>query len=123
MDDYLKVVHKQNLGLSARYKILMQIVVTTATSRRCSSTAPSPPPSVFRRSGGLISASPSTRWPTFVIIGFVNAVNLTDGLDGLCSGVTFVAMLGYMTIATLLGYYMMGIFGAAMAGGCAGFLF
>ena len=58
-----------------------------------------------------------------VIIGFVNAVNLTDGLDGLCSSVTFVAMLGYMTISTLLGYYMMGIFGAAMAGGCAGFLF
>ncbi|HIV86530.1 MAG TPA: phospho-N-acetylmuramoyl-pentapeptide-transferase [Candidatus Pygmaiobacter gallistercoris] len=123
VDDYLKVVHKQNLGLSARYKILMQIVVTTAYLAAMQlngtlSTAISLP-AIGRIDFGLAF------YPLayFVIIGFVNAVNLTDGLDGLCSGVTFVAMLGYMTIATLLGYYMMGIFGAAMAGGCAGFLF
>ena len=123
VDDYLKVVHKQNLGLTARYKILMQVVVTTAylvamqLNGTLSTTLSLP---VFGRVDLGILFYPLA----FVaIIGFVNAVNLTDGLDGLCSSVTFVAMLGYMTAATLTGYYMMGIFGAAMAGGCAGFLF
>ena len=123
VDDYLKVVHKQNLGLSARYKIVMQVVVTTAYLAALQlngtlSTVVSLP--VLGRFDFGIAFYPLAY---LVIIGFVNAVNLTDGLDGLCSSVTFVAMLGYMTIATLLGYYMMGIFGAAMAGGCAGFLF
>ena len=123
VDDYLKVVHKQNLGLSARYKILMQVVVTTAYLAAMQlngtlSTSVSLP--VLGRFDFGIAFYPLAY---LVIIGFVNAVNLTDGLDGLCSSVTFVAMLGYMTISTLLGYYMMGIFGAAMAGGCAGFLF
>ncbi len=123
VDDYLKVVHKQNLGLTARYKILMQVVVTTAylvamqLNGTLSTTLSLP---VFGRVDLGILFYPLA----FVaIIGFVNAVNLTDGLDGLCSSVTFVAMLGYMTAATLTGYYLMGIFGAAMAGGCAGFLF
>ena len=123
VDDYLKVVHKQNLGLSARYKIVMQVVVTTAYLAALQlngtlSTVVSLP--VLGRFDFGIAFYPLAY---LVIIGFVNAVNLTDGLDGLCSSVTFVAMLGYMTIAALLGYYMMGIFGAAMAGGCAGFLF
>ena len=123
VDDYLKVVHKQNLGLTARYKILMQVVVATAylvamqLNGTLSTTLSLP---VFGRVDLGILFYPLA----FVaIVGFVNAVNLTDGLDGLCSSVTFVAMLGYMTAATLTGYYMMGIFGAAMAGGCAGFLF
>ena len=123
VDDYLKVVHKQNLGLTARYKILMQVVVTTAylvamqLNGTLSTTLSLP---VFGRVDLGILFYPLA----FVaIVGFVNAVNLTDGLDGLASSVTFVAMLGYMTAATLTGYYMMGIFGAAMAGGCAGFLF
>ena len=123
VDDYLKVVHKQNLGLTARYKILMQVVVTTAylvamqLNGTLSTTLSLP---VFGRVDLGILFYPLA----FVaIVGFVNAVNLTDGLDGLCSSVTFVAMLGYMTAATLTGYYLMGIFGAAMAGGCAGFLF
>ncbi len=123
VDDYLKVVHKQNLGLTARYKILMQVVVTTAYLAALQlngslSTAVSLP-IIGRLELGILF------YPlAFVmIIGFVNAVNLTDGLDGLCSSVTFVAMLGYMTAATLTGYYMMGIFGAAIAGGCVGFLF
>ena len=50
----------------------------------------------------------------------VNAVNLTDGLDGLDSCVTFVAMLGYLVGASLLGYYHVSILATATAGACAG---
>ena len=122
-DDYLKVVHKQNTGLLARYKVVMQVIVTTAFL-------------ISLHINGMLSTA--FQLPIFgtiemgwlfypfaylLIIFFVNAVNLTDGLDGLASSVTFVVMLGFTSAATLLGHYTMGIFGAAIAAGCAGFLF
>lgn len=122
IDDYLKVVHKQNLGLMARYKILMQVAITTLYLISLHlqgnlSTAVSLP--VF----GVVEFGMAF-YPLayLLIIGMVNAVNLTDGLDGLASSVTFVVMVGFMTAATLMGYHMMGIYAAALAGGCAGFL-
>ena len=58
----------------------------------------------------------------FGIIFLVNAVNLTDGLDGLCSSVTFVSMLGYLLAASMLGFYHVAVLSTAMAAACAGFL-
>lgn len=122
IDDYLKAVRKQNLGLMARYKVVMQVAITTLYL-------------ISLHLLGVLSTSVSL--PIFGVVDFglafypiaylfiifmVNAVNLTDGIDGLASSVTFVAMLGFMTAATLLGYYALGLFGAAVAGGCAGFL-
>ena len=52
----------------------------------------------------------------------VNAVNLTDGLDGLCTGVTFVSMIGYLLAGSLLGFVHVSLIAAATAGACAGFL-
>ena len=56
------------------------------------------------------------------IIFLVNAVNLTDGLDGLCTGVTFVSMIGYLLAGSLLGFVHVSLIAAATAGACAGFL-
>lgn len=58
----------------------------------------------------------------FVIVGFVNAVNLTDGLDGLASSVTFVAAVGTMSIAGILSRPDASILSSALAGGTLGFL-
>ena len=58
----------------------------------------------------------------FVIVGTVNAVNLTDGIDGLCSSVTFVAAIGMMIVATIMGVTEMNLLAGALAGGCLGFL-
>ncbi len=122
LDDFVKDVKKRNLGLMARYKIIMQIVITAAF---------------------LISLQLNGTLTTFVnlpifgavdfgffyypisfilIIGMVNAVNLTDGLDGLASSVTFIVMLGFMFVAGLLGHTTIALFAAAIAGGTAGFL-
>ena len=46
-----------------------------------------------------------------------------DGIDGLCSCVTFVSMLGFLTLTSLLGEFNLSIFAAAMAGALTGFLF
>ena len=47
--------------------------------------------------------------------------SLTDGIDGLCSGVSFVCACGFMVMATILGHSGMTYLAAALAGGCAGF--
>ncbi len=48
--------------------------------------------------------------------------NLTDGIDGLASSVTFVVMLAYVIAAGVLNYFHLAVYAAAVAGGCAGFL-
>ncbi len=122
IDDYVKVVKKRNLGLRARVKIVFQVLITAAFL------------SALYINGSLstaiqipgLGAVDLGYWfyplAFLFIIFMVNAVNLTDGIDGLASSVTFVVMLGFMLIAGLLGYTMIALFAAAIAGGCGGFL-
>lgn len=121
-DDYIKVVKKRNLGLEARYKIIGQIFITGAflVSMQINGTLTTiinlP---VF---GGVDFGLLYYPISFLLIIGMVNAVNLTDGIDGLAASVTFVSMLGFMFIAGWLGNMEMALFAAAITGGCAGFL-
>ncbi|MEG2652966.1 MAG: phospho-N-acetylmuramoyl-pentapeptide-transferase [Ruthenibacterium sp.] len=122
VDDYIKVVKKRNLGLKARYKIIAQIIITAAflASLHLNGTLSTAVrlPFVGIVDFGLLFYPLSF----LLIIGMVNAVNLTDGIDGLASGVTFVAMLGLLFVASMLGHTTVALFAAAVAGGCAGFL-
>ncbi len=121
IDDYMKVVRHQNEGLTAKQKFLGQVLLA-----------------VVYLVGLYISGTLSTvmlipfvgqidlgifYYPiaVFIIVGASNAVNLTDGIDGLCSGVTFVCACGFMVMATILGHLGMTYLAAALAGGCAGF--
>lgn len=121
-DDYIKVIKKRNLGLKARYKIVAQILITGAylVSLHLNGTLSTV---VTLPLFGAVDFG----WMFYVlsyllIIGMVNAVNLTDGIDGLASSVTFVVMMGFLFIASLLGNTVMALFAGAVAGGCAGFL-
>ena len=58
----------------------------------------------------------------FIIVGCVNAVNITDGIDGLATGVSIPVALCYVAISFSWGYVSQGIFAAALAGGLVGFL-
>lgn len=122
VDDYIKIVKKQNLGLLARYKIIAQIGITAAflySLHLCGSlTTFVSLPLIGTIDFGLFFYPISF----LLIIGMVNAVNLTDGIDGLASSVTFLVMLGFMFVTSLLGQTSLAIFSAAIAGGCAGFL-
>ncbi len=123
LDDYIKDVKKRNLGLMARYKIIAQVAITAAflsSLHLCGAlTTYVSLPFVGTVDFGW------TYYPIafLLIVGMVNAVNLTDGIDGLASSVTFLAMLGFLFIASLLGQTTVALFAAAIAGGCAGFLF
>ena len=123
MDDYEKISHKQNLGLTPWQKIVLQVIVSLVyvilmeKYGECETAVRIP----FI---GMIEFG----WfyyplMVFCIVGIVNAVNLTDGLDGLASSVTFVVTLGFFIISALLGYSGTTLFSCALAASLIGFLF
>lgn len=122
VDDFIKVVRKRNLGLSARQKLVMQFAIA-----------------LLYMAGLCLAGDTSTlvkipflgQWDLGIlyypigilgIVYLVNVVNFTDGIDGLCSSVTFVVSLGFLAIAAILQYEGMSVMAGALAGGCLGFL-
>ena len=121
-DDYVKVVKKQNLGLTAKQKMAGQLLISAAYLAVLyiggATSTILHIPFIGQLDIGLLYYP----FAMFVIVGTVNAVNLTDGIDGLCSSVTFVAAIGMMIVATILGITEMNLLAGALAGGCLGFL-
>lgn len=122
IDDYIKVVKKRNLGLTAMQKSVAQFVVAIAYIATLSLN-------------GVITTIVTIpfigQWDLgwfyylIAVLGIyfiVNAVNLTDGIDGLASSVTAVYAIIFMIICSALYSYSMGLFAAAVTGGCLGFL-
>ena len=127
VDDYIKVVKKRNMGLTSKQKFVMQLVIGTLYLAGMYiidylydnvSTAMQIPFVNIEFDLGLFYYP----FALFIIVGFVNAVNLTDGIDGLASSVTLVAAVGLMTISTLLSRGDSAIISASLAGGTLGFL-
>lgn len=122
LDDFIKVVMHRNLGLLAWQKLVLQFAVTFGFLFGLHKLGLLTP--VIGLPGGGTLNLGLAYYPIafFGIIFLVNAVNLTDGLDGLCTSVTFVSMLGYLLGASLLGFFHVSVVAAAVAGACAGFL-
>ncbi len=124
LDDYIKVVKKRNLGLTARQKTFFQLLVsadylaTLAFSGMTTTNIPFVGSVAIDRGFGLIF------WPIALmfIYGFTNAVNLTDGLDGLASSVTLVVACTFMLAAGKLRLLGINTLAAALAGACVGFI-
>lgn len=122
-DDYHKIMNHQNMGLTAIQKIMLQILVSAAylIAMRfwgaCSTVIWLP---VF---GDVEFGFLYYPLLMFSIIGIVNAVNLTDGVDGLAASTTMVTAVGFMVIASLLNNPGNLIFSAAVAGSLFGFLY
>lgn len=122
LDDYLKVVHTRNLGLTARWKIVFQVVVCGLYLYMMAKYGAS----------GTVVAIPFIGsydfgvWyyvlSMFLIVGMVNAVNLTDGIDGLATSVTLIVCLGFVIISTMFGYTGTSLLSTGVAGACVGFL-
>lgn len=128
LDDYIKVVLKRNLGLKAYQKIIGQFIFAILLAFYGSRYSICKTMLVIPFMNGYIDLGifyiPFT---TFVILGIVNAVNLTDGLDGLNTGVTLIVMAAFSLIANSLVvenemYEGIAIVSAAVAGSCLGFL-
>lgn len=123
VDDYIKVVKKRNLGLMARYKIVAQVLITGAYL------------SSLYLNGTLstivtlpLLGAVDFGWFFYVlsfllIIGMVNAVNLTDGIDGLATGVTLPVMLFFTLVSMTAKQWGLATFPATLVGALGGFLF
>lgn len=123
-DDYIKVVKKRNLGLTAKQKTLLQLLVSVAYLSSLALAGDHTTHIPFVGEISTVSGLGLLYWPIALvaIYGFTNAVNLTDGVDGLASAVTMVVAAFYLYACTLLHQYGMSLVCAAVAGGCIGFL-
>lgn len=123
LDDYIKVVKKRNLGLKAKQKMLGQILIAIVTMIV----------------GTRVLGIDTTIWipiadvnvdigvgyyflVLFVLVGTSNAVNMTDGLDGLASGTVAIASGAYALVCYMTGHYDLAIFSVAMMMACLAFL-
>lgn len=126
LDDWEKLKKKQNLGLTAKAKFLLQLVAALVFVLLMRETG-------FVTSDVYIPFFNVTfhmpEWlyfvfAAFVIVGTVNAVNITDGIDGLAAGTSVPVFLFYVVVAILWGdnYLELGIFASGIVGGLVGFL-
>ena len=114
---------KRSLGLKAYQKIILQFALALFVSYYQYSASPSATQMMVPFTDIVINLGPLyVPIMMFVIIGTVNAVNLTDGLDGLASGVTLIVSIFFMMLAISVGNSDVGILAAATGGACLGFL-
>ena len=124
-DDYEKLRKKQNLGLTALQKFILQLVAAFGYLL------------LLRKSGAMTTgvyvpfANVTLSVPApiyyifavFVMVGTVNAVNITDGIDGLATGVSIPVAFFFTAVSFIWGYTALGVFAASLAGGLTAFLF
>lgn len=122
-DDFIKVVAKRSLGLKARQKLLAQIVISLVVTLYALNAAGHSPEIVIPFSAERWNVPPLIFIILSIgtIIGTTNAVNITDGLDGLAAGSTAISAAVFGIISYSLGYPNVAVFAAALAGGCLGF--
>ena len=120
-DDYIKVVKKRNLGLTAWQKLILQFLV--AGAYLVTLYLAGEDTKTFIPALGYVDLS-FGYWilSALLIVGMVNAVNFTDGIDGLNSSVTFFAALFFMLIGTVVNAVGISLLAVCIAGGCMGFL-
>jgi phospho-N-acetylmuramoyl-pentapeptide-transferase len=120
-DDYTKAVKKQNLGLTPKQKMLFQFIFSALflTVLYLLGDTSTKIDFIFANVDFGILYYPVM---ILLMIFLSNAVNLTDGVDGLCGSVTVITMLSLSTICGLMKLNEISIFAMAIAGGCLGFL-
>ena len=118
IDDYIKVVLKRNLGLKAREKIIGQLILSAVFAYL------TPAQTIWLPIVNLYLDIGVLYYPFvfLVIIGTTNAVNLTDGLDGLLSAVTVPVSITFAFICLSLQEYSLVAFSVALLGSMLGFL-
>lgn len=135
LDDWIKNTHRRSLGLNKRAKLILQFLVALAFAIVCVQVLKVDTHLSFTRYSSFGLQLGKVGWvilAVFVIVASTNAVNLTDGLDGLAAGSSCFTFAAFM----LIGFYQFrhnpiyrnpasvdeAVMSAAMLGACAGFL-
>lgn len=124
LDDYVKVSMKRNLGLTAKQKIFLQALIAVGLAVYQAKASVYGTTVVLPFSGGTIDLGIFyVPFIAFVVVSMVNSVNLTDGLDGLASGVTMFVALFLALVGSAFNFTAASTFCSAITGACLGFLF
>ena len=124
LDDFIIIKKRRSLGLKPWQKIVLQLALALYVSYYQYTASASAPQLMIPFTDIAINIGPLyIPIMTFIIIGIVNAVNLTDGLDGLASGVTLIVSAFFMLLASAVTVNTdVAILAAATVGACLGFL-
>jgi len=125
LDDFEKVVHHRNLGLTALQKFALQLAAAVAflTLMRYEGMLTPNLYIPFFQTHLVMSWPVYMIFSAFVIVGTVNAVNITDGIDGLAASVTVpVGLFFAVAAAWWQGLQQLGVYSGALVGGLLGFL-
>ena len=125
IDDFCKMKKKQNMGLNSMQKLLLQLAVSAlflyvmykTGSMNCHLYIP------FVNVTFDIHPIVYIFFAMFVMVGCDNAVNLTDGVDGLSSSVTIPVMVFFTAAAAMLGKFDLALLPACLVGGLIAYLF
>ena len=125
LDDFCKAKYKRNLGLTSIQKALLQMAVSAIfvyllykqDPTRCNIYIP------YFDTYFHLHPLLYVFFSMFVMIGCDNAVNITDGVDGLCGSVTLPVMIFFTAAAFAMGKYDLAVLPAALAGGLIAYLF
>lgn len=122
LDDYIKIIRKRNLGLTAKQKFTGQLLLAVGAYyllvQMGHDTTLHLPGTPWKLELGLLYFP----FLLFLLVGTTNAVNITDGLDGLLAGTGAIAFGAYAIIAWISQDYDTAIFSAAVVGAVLGFL-
>lgn len=123
LDDFIKVVMKRNLGLTSRQKLAGQIIIAVIfyivlKYQNFSTAIHIPGVDLSFQLGPVFYVLFIIFW----LVGFSNAVNLTDGLDGLVSGTAAIAFGAFAVLAWNQSQYDLSIFSVSVVGAVLGFL-
>ena len=125
LDDFFKLKYKRNLGLTSLQKAMLQMAVSALYLyllykqgvMSCDLYIP------FVDTTIVIHPLVYIFFAMFVMVGCVNAVNLTDGVDGLCGSVTIPVMVFFTAAAAAMGRFDLALFPASLVGGLVAYLF
>lgn len=123
-DDFVKTVKKRNLGLTARQKLLGQLIMSVLFCYIATEVIDLPKMIWIPIANIQVDLGMAYYLlVVLIIVGTTNAVNLTDGLDGLAAGTSAIAAISYAVIAVIQGQPEVAVFGAALSGAALAFLY
>ena len=124
LDDFTKIKYKRNLGLTSIQKAALQAVVSALFLYLMFRTGAMSTELYIPFADLSFTLHPMVYifFSMFVMVGCVNAVNLTDGVDGLCGSVTIPVMLFFTVVALAQGKYDLALLPASLVGGLAAYL-
>ena len=123
IDDYAKLVKKQNEGLTEWQKLSLQFIVAALYIFGMAMTKNLSTAFIVPFTDIAVDLK-FFAYPIYVIViaGFVNSTNITDGIDGLASSVTLSVAMGMVLLSSLFAWRYTGIIGATLIGSALGFL-